>query len=83
MLWKMEHLLYWSKCSIFHDILEYMIFHRHQKALLWSKGFKRYIVLSNLDVLLQVYVCCIFASICCEFMCVLCILDVRPDFFIS
>ena len=27
-----------SKCSIFHNILKYMIFQRHQKALLWSKG---------------------------------------------
>ena len=36
-LWKMEHLLQKSKCSIFHNILKYMIFQRHQKALLWSK----------------------------------------------
>ena len=27
-----------SKCSIFHKIFKYMIFQRHQKALLWSKG---------------------------------------------
>ena len=34
----MEHLLLKSKCSIFHNIFKYMIFQRHQKALLWSKG---------------------------------------------
>ena len=40
-LWKMEHLLFWSKCSIFHNIFKYMIFQRHQfKALIWSKGLK-------------------------------------------
>ena len=40
MLWKMEHLLQKSKCSIFHNIFKYMymIFQRRQKALLWSKG---------------------------------------------
>ena len=27
-----------SKCSIFHNIFEYMIFQRLRKALLWSKG---------------------------------------------
>ena len=37
-LWKMEHLLFWSKCSIFHNISKYIILQRHQKALLWSKG---------------------------------------------
>ena len=34
---KMEHLLQKSKCSIFHNIFNYMIFQRHQKVLLWSK----------------------------------------------
>ena len=34
----MEHLLQKSKCSISNDIFKYMIFQRHQKALLWSKG---------------------------------------------
>ena len=34
----MEHLLLWSKCSIFHNIFKYMIFQRRQKALQWSKG---------------------------------------------
>ena len=27
-----------SKCSIFHNIFKYMIFQRHQKVVLWSKG---------------------------------------------
>ena len=27
----------WNKCSIFHNIFNYMIFQRRQKALLWSK----------------------------------------------
>ena len=27
-LWKMEHLLQKSKCSIFYDIFKYRIFHR-------------------------------------------------------
>ena len=35
---KMEHLLQKSKCSIFHNILKYMVFQMCQKALLWSKG---------------------------------------------
>ena len=30
-----------SKCSIFHNLFKYMIFHRHQKALLWIKGLKK------------------------------------------
>ena len=34
----MEHLLQKSKCSIFHNIFKYMIFQKHLKALLWSKG---------------------------------------------
>ena len=34
----MEHLLVWSKCSIFHNIFKYMIFQRREKALSWSKG---------------------------------------------
>ena len=38
--WKMGHLLFWSKCSIFHNIFKYMIFQRCQKVLLWSKGLK-------------------------------------------
>ena len=29
LLWKMEHLLQKSKCSIFHNIFKYMIFQRH------------------------------------------------------
>ena len=33
-------MLFWSKCSIFHNILKCMIFQRHQEALLWSKGLK-------------------------------------------
>ena len=35
---EMEHLLFWSKYSIFHNIFKYMIFQRCPKALLWSKG---------------------------------------------
>ena len=34
----MELLLQKNKCSIFHNIFEYMIFQRRQKKLLWSKG---------------------------------------------
>ena len=33
--------LFWSKCSIFHIIIKYMIFQRRHKALLWSKGLKK------------------------------------------
>ena len=40
-LWKMEHLLQRSKCSIFHSIFKYMIFQRRQKVLLLSKGLKQ------------------------------------------
>ena len=31
-------MLHKSKCSIFHNIFKYMIFHGRQKVLLWSKG---------------------------------------------
>ena len=34
----MEHLLQWTKCSIFHDIFKSLVFQRRQKALSWSKG---------------------------------------------
>ena len=34
-LWKIENMLI---SSIFHNIFKYMIFQRHQKALLWSEG---------------------------------------------
>ena len=37
----MEHLLHWSKCSIFHDIFKYIVFQRPQKELLWSKGLRQ------------------------------------------
>ena len=37
-LWKMEHSLLRSKCSIFHNILKYIVFQGRQKALSWSKG---------------------------------------------
>ena len=37
----MEHLLFLSKCSIFHNIFKYVIFQRRQKALMWSKGLSR------------------------------------------
>ena len=33
----MEHLLFWRKCSIFHNTFKYL-FQRHQKLLLWSEG---------------------------------------------
>ena len=39
-IWKMEHLLQKSKCSIFHNIFKYMIFQRRKKALLWSRGLR-------------------------------------------
>ena len=32
----MEHLLQWSKCSIFHNISKDIVFQRCQKALSWS-----------------------------------------------
>ena len=35
----------WSKCSILHNIFKYMIFHRRQKALLWSKGLTLFILM--------------------------------------
>ena len=35
-LWKMEHLLSWSKCSIFHNIFQYVIF---QRLYYWVKGY--------------------------------------------
>ena len=38
---EMEHLLQKSKCSIFDNIFKYMIFQRHQKAVLWSKGLNK------------------------------------------
>ena len=34
----MEHLLQKSKGSISHNIFKYIIFQRHQKALIWSEG---------------------------------------------
>ena len=38
-LWKMEHLLLRSKCSIFHNILkESLTFQRRPKVFVWSKG---------------------------------------------
>ena len=45
-LWKIEHLLQKSKCSIFHNIFKYMIFQRHQKVLLWGKGLTWPIIIS-------------------------------------
>ena len=38
LLWKMEHLLLRSKCSIFQSIFKNLIFQRRPKALVWSKG---------------------------------------------
>ena len=46
MLWKMEHLLQKSKCSIFHNIFKYMTFQKCQMSLLWSKGL---IVMRNIE----------------------------------
>ena len=40
-IWKMEHLFQKSKCSIFHNIFEYMMF---QNALLWSKGLNIWLI---------------------------------------
>ena len=45
----MEHLLQKSKCSIFHNIFNGMIFQRRQKALLWSKGLRQDWYLSQVD----------------------------------
>ena len=41
----MEHWLQKSKCSIFHNIFKYMVFHWRQKALLLSKGLNIFCVL--------------------------------------
>ena len=46
-LWKMEHLLFWSKCSIFHNSFKYMIFQRCQKVLLWSKRVNNFYLFAN------------------------------------
>ena len=34
----MEQLLQRSKHSIFHNIFKYVVFQRHERELLWSKG---------------------------------------------
>ena len=36
----MEHLPFWSKGSIFPNIFKYMIFQKHQKALVWRKWLR-------------------------------------------
>ena len=46
----MEHLLQKSKCSIFHNIFRYMVFQRHQKALL-SKGLMTLFHVNDLNIL--------------------------------
>ena len=38
-LWKMEHLLLRSKCSIFRNIFQNLTFQRRPQALVWSKRF--------------------------------------------
>ena len=77
----MEHLLQESKCSIFHNIIKYMIFQRHQKALMWSKGLSRieYSRLKDLDAVVVAvlvrklknktivdYGCCVVFFICIQ-----------------
>ena len=42
----MEYLLQNLKCSIVNNIFKYMIFQKHQKVLLWSKGLNH---LSRVD----------------------------------
>ena len=37
----MEHLLFRSKCSIFHNIFKYMIFQRPQKAFIMENGLRQ------------------------------------------
>ena len=37
----MEHLLQWSKCSIFHNVSKYIVFQRCQKKLSWIKGLEK------------------------------------------
>ena len=53
----MEHLLKKSKCSIFHNfiIFNYMIFQRRQKALLWSKGFVKILMIRCSKVIIKSY----------------------------
>ena len=46
----MEHLLFWSKCSIFHNILKCMILQRRQKALLWGNELRAYRVIRSQSV---------------------------------
>ena len=38
----MEYSLQKKKCSIFYNIFKYVIFQRHQKVFLWSKGLTEY-----------------------------------------
>ena len=53
----MKELLQRSKCSIFHNIVKYMIFQRRQKALLWSKGLiNRFPILWRSELLLTTIV---------------------------
>ena len=35
------------KCSIFHNIFKYIVFQRHRKVLLWSRGLRSLFVLGN------------------------------------
>ena len=51
---KIEHLLFWSKCSIFQYIFKYMTFQRRQKVLLWSKG----LIETEMSPMSKCMVCC-------------------------
>ena len=47
----MEHLLFWSKCSIFHNIFKYVIFQRCQKVLLSSKRLNHVNVRPGIEII--------------------------------
>ena len=44
-IWKMEHLLQKSKCSIFYNIFKYIIFQSRQRVLIWSKELEEVLIM--------------------------------------
>ena len=52
-IWKMEHLLQKSKCSIFNNIFKYMIFQRRQKALVLEFLMRGYLHWQLLEPVLK------------------------------
>ena len=62
----MEHLLQKSKCSIFHNIFNYMIFERCQKELSWSKGLSTPVAPIRCG-----FFVCVWSLICDEVLCVI------------